>query len=137
MRTIKLIGIGIVLVMFLIGGWFIFGSYSNGYRAGRIIKVTTKGFIFKTHEGQLDIGGLDNSSVDGAATTLWNFSIRSEQVLKDLEAAVDNQYAVKLHYKEKFYKLFFMGDTKYFVDSVIVVKQLNGIKSGDLPATGY
>lgn len=137
MRTVKLIGVGIVVIILIISGWFVFGSYSNGYRAGRIIKVTTKGFIFKTHEGQLDIGGLDNSSVDGTATTLWNFSIKNEQVLKDLEAAVDNQYAVKLHYKEKFYKLFFLGDTKYFVDSVIVVKQINGFKAETPPATAY
>ncbi len=39
-------------------------TYSEGTRAGNLVKISTKGSFFKTYEGQLKIGGinLDNPS---------------------------------------------------------------------------
>ena len=114
-----------IAVILIVGGiiacYFVFGSYSEGHRSGRIIKISRKGIMFKTYEGQLDVGGLISGGDDGAATTIWDFSIKDEEVVEALEAAVDKDTNVKLHYKEKFYQLFFLGDTKYFVDKVITL----------------
>lgn len=124
----------LIVIGLVVGGisyYFIFGSYSEGHRSGRIIKVSKKGVLFKTYEGQLDVGGLiAGGGGDGAATTIWEFSIKEEAVVKDLEKAVDSNANVKLHYKEKFYQLFFLGDTKYFVDKVIMVNN-NGNNKED------
>jgi len=114
-----------IVISLIIGGsiasYFVFGSYSEGHRSGRIIKISRKGVMFKTYEGQLDVGGLISGGDDGAATTIWDFSIKDKEVVEALEAAVDKDTNVKLHYKEKFYQLFFLGDTKYFVDKVITL----------------
>ena len=122
MKLLKLFGVGVLLIIILIGCWFVFGSYSSGYRAGRIMKLLNKGFVFKTYEGQLDIGGLENVGTDGAATTVWSFSVKDNEVVENINNAVDEGATVKLHYREKYYKLFFYGDTKYFVYKVEKIK---------------
>lgn len=107
----------IVLILILIGCFFVFGSYSSGYRAGTVMKMTKKGFIFKTNEGQMNTGGFVNENT-GETSIIWNFSVKNEEVIKDIEEAVDKGKKVKLYYDEKYFKIFFLGDTKYFVNKV-------------------
>ena len=123
MKFLKLGVLGLILVIMLFSSFFIFGSYSSGYRAGRIMKLSHKGFVFKTYEGQLDIGGLQGGGDDGAASTVWDFSVKDDEVVTAINEAVDYGWDVKLHYREKYYKLFFFGDTKYFVYEVEKIKE--------------
>ncbi len=112
---------GFLLLLLLgigIGSYFVFGNYSTGYRTGTVMKLSKKGAIIKTWEGQLNVGGLQDGDGDGMSTTVWDFSVREDEVMDDLEAAVDHGKRVKLRYHEKFYKLSFFGDTKYFVYEV-------------------
>ena len=51
-----LIAVAVVIVLFL--AFFMFGSYSDGYRAGTVTKLSKKGFIIKTYEGELNTGAL-------------------------------------------------------------------------------
>jgi len=45
----------IFVFILLLGGvyYLFFASYSSGYRVGTIIKMSNRGVVFKTHEGQL------------------------------------------------------------------------------------
>lgn len=94
-------------------------DYSEGKRAGELIKMSEKGVIFKTNEGQLNTGGFSEDAGD-ITSSIWHFSVRNKekQVLKDLDNAINGGYRVKLYYEEKYAKLFFLGDTKYFVYKV-------------------
>ena len=106
MKTVKIIFIGIVIVVLAIGSYFLFGNYSDGNRAGTIAKLSNRGVVFKTYEGQLNVGGI---SVDGNGHTsaLWDFSVASGQkeVIQQLENAALTGEHVKLYYKEN--KLFY------------------------------
>lgn len=108
----------ILLIAIGAGSYFVFGNYSTGYRTGTVMKLSKKGAIFKTWEGELNVGGLQDGDGDGMSTTVWNFSVREDNVITDIEAAVDHGKRVKLRYREKFYKLDYFGDTKYFVYAV-------------------
>lgn len=118
--------IGIAIIFLLIIAticFFIFGSYSEGYRAGNVMKLSKKGVIFKTWEGELNVGGLQGGGEGGdMATTVWSFSVSNDEVVKQIEKAVDDGSKVKLHYVEKYFQLDFCGDTKYFVTEVEKVK---------------
>lgn len=119
MKYVKLFFIGIVVLALLIGAYFIFGNYSSGSRAGTIVKLSNRGNVVKTYEGQLNLGGFTGES-GSPATSLWDFSVDGgkEEVIKQLEEASLNGKRVKLYYKEKFYTLPWRGDTKYFVYKV-------------------
>lgn len=120
--TIK-IGVGLVLILVLIFVFLSTANFSSGYRAGVPIKVSHKGVLFKTWEGQLNVGGLTNSG-QGAIPTTWEFSIpTSNQVVRDnIEEAITKGKRVKLFYSEKYVKFFWRGDTKYFVYKVEVLE---------------
>ena len=52
-----------------------FTSYSNGYRAGEIIKFMLKGFVFKTYEGEMNLGGFRDNDQGEVTPTIWSFSV--------------------------------------------------------------
>ena len=121
-KTLIKVGIGIVLLAILTFVILNMANFSTGYRAGVPIKVSHKGVIFKTWEGELNIGGLTNSG-QGAIPTTWAFSIpnENEQVRIDIEEAIKTGKRVKLTYDEKYVKFFWKGDTKYFVTDVEIL----------------
>jgi hypothetical protein len=47
----------LLIILILVGGfsiyWFCYNSYSKGERTGVLIKITRKGNIFKTDEGEM------------------------------------------------------------------------------------
>ena len=117
----KLVALLIVVLVVVGAAWFAFvGDYSDGYRVGQIIKLSHKGFIFKTWEGTLDFGYLQQDPNAGMATRLWDFSVRDgdDQVRRDIDSAISSNAKVKLYYREKYLHLPWRGDTKYFVDRV-------------------
>jgi hypothetical protein len=120
-----LIKIGAVLIALIVVGLIILSvaNFSSGYRAGVPIKVSYKGFIFKTWEGELNVGGLNNS-VQGAIPTTWAFSIAddNEAAREKIEEAITRGKRVKLAYKEKFVKFIWKGDTKYFATEVEILE---------------
>lgn len=118
------IRIGLILLALLVAAFLFvnYASFSSGYRAGVPIKMSHKGVIFKTWEGQLNIGGLTNSG-QGAIPTTWEFSIEEDavEVRERIDEAISQGKRVKLLYREKYFRLFWKGDTKYFVYEVEVL----------------
>ncbi|MEQ9300259.1 MAG: hypothetical protein RIF33_16925 [Cyclobacteriaceae bacterium] len=122
MKIFKRLIVIIVLLIIAVFLFFNFANFSSGFRAGVPIKVSKKGIIFKTWEGEMNVGGLANSA-EGAIPATWAFSIASddEQVREKLEEAATYGKRVKLMYNEKFVRFFWKGDTKYFVYEVEVL----------------
>ncbi|WP_025762587.1 hypothetical protein [Dyadobacter tibetensis] len=96
-----------------------FGYYSEGKRGGFVNKLSKKGYLFKTYEGELRIGGMYEG--DGTMNAAeWQFSVspKNEEAIANLEEAIKNGTRVSLTYEEKFFKLPWNGETKYFVTQV-------------------
>lgn len=112
-----IIGIAILVILFL--AYALFGSYSDGYRAGTVSKLSKKGYVFKTYEGQLNLGGLSGET-GSPASSLWSFSVDGGEhdVIKQLDDALLSGKRVKLYYKEKFILFFWQGDSKYYIYKV-------------------
>lgn len=122
MGFLKKAGIIILLLIIAVFAFLMMANYSSGYRAGVPTKISKKGVIIKTIEGSLNVGGLTNTA-DGAIPTTWDFSVRgsADSVLTKIDKAILNGERVKLMYKEKYVKFFWLGDTKYFVYDVEVL----------------
>lgn len=109
----KILGLvlgGIVLLAILYYAFIYFVPYSEGTRAGELIKFSRKGVISKTWEGQISQG------ISGAQ--IFDFSVLDGeeevvQKLKDYQGSY-----VKLTYVERYATFIFWGDTKYFVTEV-------------------
>lgn len=86
-------------------------TYSEGTRSGELIKFSRKGFGVKTWEGEISQG------ISGAQIFEFSVEDKEKKVIQDLEK-YQGRY-VKVHYKERFGKLFWLGDTKYFIEKVV------------------
>ncbi len=123
MRFVKRLLIVLVLLSLVASiGYYFFArmTFSEGSRAGYLVKISKKGVVFKTYEGQLNLAGLGQ---DGAANmtndNVWDFTAANETVFYELQKYEGKKVA--LHYKER-YKVFpWQGETKYFVYRVEAV----------------
>jgi hypothetical protein len=82
--------------------------YSTGSRTGFLVKLSTKGYVIKTMEGQMNLGGLQNGMLE-----TWAFSIRDKELYHKLEALEGMK--LRLEYEEVHDSFFWMGDTNYFI----------------------
>ena len=120
MKIVKRIILIIVVVSFAVMGYLYFGTYSEGIRSGVVIKGSTKGFLFKTYEGQLNLLTFGASKNQNLVAETFDFSVPTSNtaVIKDLEAVSLSGERVSLHYVEKFVTFPWRGDTKYLVVKV-------------------
>ena len=87
-------------------------SYSSGERAGFLQKVSHKGWICKTWEGELSL-----VAMPGAAPEKFLFTVRDEAVAQKVSAAAGKR--VTLNYEQhKGLPSSCFGDTDYFVVDV-------------------
>lgn len=93
-------------------------AYSEGDRAGVVSKLSKKGYIIKTQEGELNVGA--QGQVGNMVSNLWQFTVESgdEKLSKDIEDAMTTGKRVKLHYEQRYMRFSWMGDTEYFVTKV-------------------
>lgn len=108
----------IVLFILSIGVYMIYANwtYSEGTRAGNLIKISKKGYIFKTYEGQLKLSGIDLSNPEEGMSDSWSFSVRDESVFKELEKRQGQK--VVLRYKQINNAMPWQGDTDYYIYAV-------------------
>ena len=121
MRKAKLIAFLVLLLLVAVGFYILTGSYSDGYRAGTVMKISHKGIGIKTYEGQLNLGMTLNNDPGGVAmSNIWNFSVppSNKETIRKLEEAMLSGERVKVHYEEKIVKLPWRGDTRYMVTDV-------------------
>ena len=111
MKKILFSIIGIVLLgitLYFLSIYYI--TYSEGYRAGELVKFSHKGIIFKTWEGEISQGVSE--------AQIFKFSVEDKEtkVIKDLQDFQGKE--VKLTYKERFGTFPWLGDTKYYITNV-------------------
>ncbi len=111
---LALLGLGLVsLVLFFVyTNW----TYSSGTRSGTLVKISQKGYVFKTYEGQLNLGGFQMGGDDGLSGNIWSFSVTEEDVYSALQTLEGKQ--VTVHYDEINKAMPWQGDTNYFISKV-------------------
>src|SRR4051812_41759549 len=97
-------------------------SYSTGTRTGVVIKLSQKGYIFKTYEGELNLGGVTQGDGTLMPTRLWAFSVKgsNDSIYNAITETQGKQ--VRLHYREVYKTFFWQSETPYLIEKVEVVK---------------
>ncbi|QOD61775.1 6-phosphogluconate dehydrogenase [Polaribacter haliotis] len=109
----KIIGIllTVVILITLLYYAFIYNiTFSEGVRSGELIKISKKGIIVKTWEGEISQG------ISGAQIFAFSVEDKNENVVENLKK-YQGRY-VKLTYIERYATFFWLGDTKYFITKV-------------------
>jgi hypothetical protein len=91
-------------------------SYSQGERAGYVQKLSSRGWICKTWEGELAM-----VTMPGAIPEKFYFSVRSEEVAARINKVIGKRVALTYQQHVGVPSSCF-GDTPYFVSGVAVVE---------------
>lgn len=109
----------VVAVVLAIAGYFwaaLSWSYSIGERAGWVQKLSKKGWICKTWEGELAMVSMPGATPEKFYFTTWDSGV-AEQIDRVMGRRVT------LHYEEKVgLPTSCFGETRYFVTRVTVVE---------------
>jgi hypothetical protein len=106
-----------ILVAIAIYVWAVLSwSYSEGERVGFLQKVSYKGWICKTWEGELSL-----VAIPGAVPEKFLFTVRDDAVAQQLNAVAGKR--VTLQYEQhRGLPTSCFGDTDYFVVGVAVIE---------------
>jgi hypothetical protein len=112
----------VIFLLFLgvYGYWKYFFTYSDGYRSGLLQKMSHKGNIFKTYEGELVLSSITSKTNVALASEKFQFSVAHDSTAK----AIQNNEGkfVRLHYQQKNGTLPWRGDSEYIVDGIELEK---------------
>ena len=118
----KRIVLPLVILIALVAAYFtamVRWSYSTGDRAGWVQKLSHKGWLCKTWEGELAL-----VSMPGAPVEKFNFTVFDEKVAADINRHIGKRVA--LHYEQKVgLPTSCFGDTRYYVISVVPVEDIS------------
>jgi hypothetical protein len=111
----------VVAVALAVAGYFwlvLSWSYSTGERAGWVQKLSRKGWVCKTWEGELTL-----ISMPGAVPEKFQFTVRDDAVAEQINKVMGKRVA--LHYEEKVgLPTSCFGETRYFVTRVTDVQEI-------------
>jgi hypothetical protein len=117
-----MIRILLVLVLLAIAGaagfsWMtLHWAYASGERAGFVQKLSKKGWVCKTWEGEMAM-----VSMPGTLSEKFNFTVPDEATAVKLNASLGKR--VSVHYEQhKWIPSSCFGDTDYFVTGVQVTE---------------
>lgn len=93
--------------------------YSDGERAGVVYKISKKGFVFKTWEGELNVAGIGTDSNGVVVPARWEFSVVNDGIAKQIQEAANSGKRVVLKYNEYWNQPRWKGDTGYEITEVV------------------
>ncbi len=105
----------IVLAVCLFASWAritLHFVYSEGERAGYVQKISKKGWVCKTWEGELAM-----STFPGTAPQIFTFSVRDDAVAEKIENAAGQRVALSYE-QHKGVPGSCFAETEYFITSV-------------------
>lgn len=119
-RFMKRLFLFILLILIAILCFFYFGIYDQGIRAGNVVRISKKGIVFKTYEGQLNLQSFGALKGTTPFAETFDFSVerKREDVVRELEAVALSGERVNLHYIKRYAKFPWRGKTKYFITEV-------------------
>jgi hypothetical protein len=111
-----------LVAFLLIGGlvfwWKYYYTYSDGFRSGMLQKLSHKGNLMKTYEGELVLSSVASTNNVALASEKFFFSIANDSLAKGMMNMEGKR--VRVHYQQKKGTLPWRGDSPYIVDQVTV-----------------
>ena len=117
--------VAFILVIFGVLGCSLCGgidkTYSDGCRIGTITKFGNRGFVCRTWEGEMNLGGTHKSGNDTIPTT-WQFSDPSGAFAERINELANSGKRVSIRYRQVWVRSVWASDSDYYVVGIEVVE---------------
>ncbi|MFN9745682.1 MAG: hypothetical protein ACK57B_08565 [Betaproteobacteria bacterium] len=121
MKPLKFVLLPLIVLCLLAAGWVwaaLSWSYSEGERAGWVQKLSKKGWMCKTWEGELSL-----VSLPGSTAEKFFFTVHDEAVAADITRHIGKRVA--LHYEEKVgLPTSCFGETRHYITKVTLTEDI-------------
>ena len=115
----RILFFGVLFALALLA-FLYWGTYENGVMAGKVLRISEKGFMFKTYEGKLSLESFGALKGVSPVAETFDFSVESDEatVIEQLNEVALSGERVNLHFKKRFMSFPWRGETKYFITQV-------------------
>jgi len=98
----------------------VFGRPEKGVMAGKVLRVSEKGLLFKTFEGKLNLETFGALKGTSPIAESFDFSVdkKEDEVITQLQEVALSGERVNLYFVKRYAAFFWRGDTRYFVTKV-------------------
>jgi hypothetical protein len=106
----------IILICAAVGSFFYWGTYEEGVMAGKVLRISQKGILFKTYEGKISLESFGALKGVSPVAETFDFSVESSEteVIKMLQEVALSGERINLHYIKRYMSFPWRGETKYF-----------------------
>jgi hypothetical protein len=112
----------ITTIIVLVGGacFLYWGTYEDGVMAGKVLRISEKGVMFKTFEGKINLETFGALKGTSPIAESFDFSVeKSDQdLIKELETVALSGERVNLYFVKRYVTFPWRGDTKYFATRI-------------------
>ena len=121
--TKKIVKIFIITAIIVLVGGFSFlywGTYEDGVMAGKVLRISQKGVMFKTYEGKINLETFGALKGTSPIAESFDFSVEKDEqnLIKELETVALSGERVNLYFVKRYVSFPWRGDTKYFATRI-------------------
>tara|TARA_Y100000034_G_C6902529_1_gene417739 strand:+ start:2296 stop:2751 length:456 start_codon:yes stop_codon:yes gene_type:complete len=97
----------------------LYDDFSSGYRIGYITKISHVGVIWKTYEGEIQLGTGNTASLQKP----FKFSVKNNKIIEKINVLIETNVRVKLKYKQWLMQPYRYGSTSYEIINIVEILQ--------------
>ncbi len=123
-RTTKKV-IRAIIILVILGGVITFsflywGTYEDGVMAGKVLRISEKGVMFKTYEGKINLETFGALKGTSPIAESFDFSVEKsdKELIKQLQTVALSGERVNLYFVKRYARFPWRGDTKYFATRI-------------------
>jgi hypothetical protein len=123
-RTTKKV-IRAIIILIILGGVITFsflywGTYEDGVMAGKVLRISEKGVMFKTYEGKINLETFGALKGTSPIAESFDFSVEKsdKELIKQLQTVALSGERVNLYFVKRYARFPWRGDTKYFATRI-------------------
>jgi hypothetical protein len=119
-KVVKRVIIFGVIISVAILSFLYFGVFESGVMAGKVLRISEKGMVFKTFEGKLSLESFGALKGVSPVAETFDFSVESNEkdVIEQLNEVALSGERVNLHFEKRYMSFPWRGETKYFITRV-------------------
>lgn len=121
-RFLRIVFVISLFVLSIVIWWNYYYVFGEGVKSGELNYVVKKGNVFKTYEGKLIQAGLRSKAAGSISSYEFEFSVVDDSIANVM--MLNSGKYFDLHYKEYKGAIPWRGYTKYIVDKIIAMKEL-------------
>ena len=119
-NTVKKVLLFLTIITLGVFAFFYWGKYESGLMAGKVLRISQKGILFKTYEGKLNLETFGALKGTSPIAESFDFSVESSDtaVINQLQQVSLSGERVNLYFTKRYMTFPWRGESKYFVTKV-------------------